>query len=203
MSVNGSGLNGSRPQDQLTLDRPPWVASTLAVILIFTMVVDLLGNLMVILSVYRNKKLRNAGEKREAEGGWQESCKPTQPRSGRDSGERTDQSGAGRWEEKEEEEEKMREKKKKRKERRKKRKRRKKKRRNRSGGGRGEEKEEEEEKRREKKEDEEKKEEEEEETGEIGEGAREEEEEEEEEGEGEGEEESFFEITDLNTWHFN
>ncbi|XP_070804543.1 melatonin receptor type 1A-like [Pituophis catenifer annectens] len=62
MSVNGSGpLNGSGPRDQLTLDKPPWVASTLAVILIFTIVVDLLGNLLVILSVYRNKKLRNAG----------------------------------------------------------------------------------------------------------------------------------------------
>ncbi|KAM3831165.1 melatonin receptor type 1A [Vipera latastei] len=61
MPVNGSGLNGSRPQDQLTLDRPPWVASTLAAILIFTIAVDLLDNLLVILSVYRNKKLRNAG----------------------------------------------------------------------------------------------------------------------------------------------
>ncbi|XP_070612722.1 melatonin receptor type 1A [Erythrolamprus reginae] len=61
MSVNGSVLNGSGSRDQLTLDRPPWVASTLAVVLIFTIVVDLLGNLLVILSVYRNKKLRNAG----------------------------------------------------------------------------------------------------------------------------------------------
>ncbi|XP_053113765.1 melatonin receptor type 1A isoform X6 [Hemicordylus capensis] len=60
MRGNGSGLNGSQPQDGLTLDRPPWVASTLAAILIFTIVVDILGNLLVILSVYRNKKLRNA-----------------------------------------------------------------------------------------------------------------------------------------------
>ncbi|XP_077704938.1 melatonin receptor type 1A [Canis aureus] len=41
--------------------RPPWVACTLAVVLIFTIVVDVLGSLLVILSVYRNKKLRNAG----------------------------------------------------------------------------------------------------------------------------------------------
>ncbi|KAJ6634014.1 hypothetical protein lerEdw1_014192 [Lerista edwardsae] len=64
MRGNGSELNGSRPQDALTLDRPPWVASTLAAILIFTIVVDVLGNLLVILSVYRNKKLRNAGSDR-------------------------------------------------------------------------------------------------------------------------------------------
>ena len=42
--------------------RPSWLASTLAFILIFTIVVDILGNLLVILSVCRNKKLRNAGK---------------------------------------------------------------------------------------------------------------------------------------------
>uniref|UniRef100_UPI0010A1F8B6 chimera protein of Melatonin receptor type 1A and GlgA glycogen synthase n=1 Tax=Homo sapiens TaxID=9606 RepID=UPI0010A1F8B6 len=41
--------------------RPSWLASALACVLIFTIVVDILGNLLVILSVYRNKKLRNAG----------------------------------------------------------------------------------------------------------------------------------------------
>ncbi|XP_004428829.1 PREDICTED: melatonin receptor type 1A [Ceratotherium simum simum] len=41
--------------------RPSWLASTLACILIFTIVVDILGNLLVILAVCRNKKLRNAG----------------------------------------------------------------------------------------------------------------------------------------------
>uniref|UniRef100_A0A8D0YCL1 Uncharacterized protein n=1 Tax=Sus scrofa TaxID=9823 RepID=A0A8D0YCL1_PIG len=41
--------------------RPSWLVSALALILIFTIVVDVLGNLLVILSVYRNKKLRNAG----------------------------------------------------------------------------------------------------------------------------------------------
>ncbi|KAJ7326750.1 hypothetical protein JRQ81_016509 [Phrynocephalus forsythii] len=68
MRGNGSGpRNGSEPQDPLTLDRPAWVATTLAAVLIFTIVVDILGNLLVILSVYRNKKLRNAGENREAQ----------------------------------------------------------------------------------------------------------------------------------------
>ncbi|CAF96595.1 unnamed protein product, partial [Tetraodon nigroviridis] len=40
--------------------RPPWVTTTLGCFLIFTIVVDILGNLLVIFSVYRNKKLRNA-----------------------------------------------------------------------------------------------------------------------------------------------
>uniref|UniRef100_A0A672K220 G-protein coupled receptors family 1 profile domain-containing protein n=1 Tax=Sinocyclocheilus grahami TaxID=75366 RepID=A0A672K220_SINGR len=39
----------------------PGVAATLAGVLIFTTVADIVGNLLVILSVYRNKKLRNAG----------------------------------------------------------------------------------------------------------------------------------------------
>ncbi|XP_062864325.1 melatonin receptor type 1A-A [Trichomycterus rosablanca] len=43
------------------LNRPPWVSTTLGCFLIFTIVVDILGNLLVIFSVYRNKKLRNAG----------------------------------------------------------------------------------------------------------------------------------------------
>ncbi|MFT7811047.1 melatonin receptor type 1C-like [Arapaima gigas] len=37
------------------------VTTALASVLIFTIVVDILGNLLVILSVFRNKKLRNAG----------------------------------------------------------------------------------------------------------------------------------------------
>ncbi|XP_004682553.2 PREDICTED: melatonin receptor type 1A [Condylura cristata] len=53
-SQQAPGAEGARP-------RPSWLASTLAVVLIFTIVVDILGNLLVILSVYRNKKLRNAG----------------------------------------------------------------------------------------------------------------------------------------------
>lgn len=50
--------------------RPSWLASTLAFILIFTIVVDILGNLLVILSVYRNKKLRNAGRGSRGRAGW-------------------------------------------------------------------------------------------------------------------------------------
>lgn len=47
---------------EITLDRPTWVGTTLGSFLIFTIVVDILGNLLVILSVCRNKKLRNAGK---------------------------------------------------------------------------------------------------------------------------------------------
>lgn len=61
MLQNGSHLNTSS-QDPV-LGRPPWVTTTLGCFLIFTIVVDILGNLLVIFSVYRNKKLRNAGER--------------------------------------------------------------------------------------------------------------------------------------------
>ncbi|XP_018098666.1 melatonin receptor type 1A [Xenopus laevis] len=62
MRVNGSALNGTLSfPEELTLHRPPWVPTALAAILIFTIVVDILGNLLVILSVFRNRKLRNAG----------------------------------------------------------------------------------------------------------------------------------------------
>lgn len=74
MRVNESELNSTvlprDPPAEGASRRPPWVTSTLAAILIFTIVVDLLGNLLVILSVYRNKKLRNAGKgRREGPGG--------------------------------------------------------------------------------------------------------------------------------------
>ncbi|XP_036407171.1 melatonin receptor type 1A-A [Megalops cyprinoides] len=62
MKINGSHLNSSSlAPHELNLSRPPWVATTLGSFLIFTIVVDILGNLLVIFSVYRNKKLRNAG----------------------------------------------------------------------------------------------------------------------------------------------
>ncbi|XP_049721128.1 melatonin receptor type 1A [Elephas maximus indicus] len=64
MRANGSALpNASQPAAAVegARPRPTWLVSTLAGILIFTIVVDVLGNLLVILSVYRNKKLRNAG----------------------------------------------------------------------------------------------------------------------------------------------
>ncbi|KAK1800406.1 hypothetical protein P4O66_005641, partial [Electrophorus voltai] len=41
--------------------RPAWAVAVLASILIFTTVVDVVGNLLVIISVFRNRKLRNAG----------------------------------------------------------------------------------------------------------------------------------------------
>ncbi|XP_027763461.1 uncharacterized protein LOC114070320 isoform X2 [Empidonax traillii] len=40
--------------------RPAWVVPVLSSVLIFTTVVDILGNLLVILSVFRNRKLRNS-----------------------------------------------------------------------------------------------------------------------------------------------
>lgn len=42
--------------------RPAWAVTALASVLIFTTVVDILGNLLVIISVLRNRKLRNAGK---------------------------------------------------------------------------------------------------------------------------------------------
>ncbi|MEQ2285207.1 Melatonin receptor type 1B-B [Ameca splendens] len=42
--------------------RPAWVIAILASVLIFTTVVDVLGNLLVIISVFRNRKLRNAAD---------------------------------------------------------------------------------------------------------------------------------------------
>lgn len=55
--MNSSSLS----PHEIALNRPPWVATTLGSFLIFTIVVDILGNLLVIFSVCRNKKLRNAG----------------------------------------------------------------------------------------------------------------------------------------------
>lgn len=55
------GAGGGRPSGNL---RPPWVAPALSAVLVFTTVVDVVGNLLVILSVLRNRKLRNyAGER--------------------------------------------------------------------------------------------------------------------------------------------
>uniref|UniRef100_A0A4W6CEI5 G-protein coupled receptors family 1 profile domain-containing protein n=1 Tax=Lates calcarifer TaxID=8187 RepID=A0A4W6CEI5_LATCA len=39
----------------------PWVVTLLAGVLITTIVVDVIGNLLVIVSVFRNRKLRKAG----------------------------------------------------------------------------------------------------------------------------------------------
>uniref|UniRef100_A0A8V5FRR3 Uncharacterized protein n=1 Tax=Melopsittacus undulatus TaxID=13146 RepID=A0A8V5FRR3_MELUD len=43
--------------------RPAWVVTALSSVLIFTTVVDILGNLLVIVSVFKNRKLRNAGRR--------------------------------------------------------------------------------------------------------------------------------------------
>lgn len=42
----------------------PWVVTVLAGVLITTIVVDVIGNLLVIVSVFRNRKLRKAGRRR-------------------------------------------------------------------------------------------------------------------------------------------
>ncbi|XP_067851898.1 melatonin receptor type 1A-like [Heptranchias perlo] len=62
--MNGNRIlpkNLSIGDGERLLDRRPWVISTLASVLIFTIVVDILGNLLVVVSVFRNKKLRKAG----------------------------------------------------------------------------------------------------------------------------------------------
>ncbi|XP_070607749.1 melatonin receptor type 1B [Erythrolamprus reginae] len=41
--------------------RPRWVVTVLSGVLIFTTVVDVVGNLLVVVSVFKNRKLRNAG----------------------------------------------------------------------------------------------------------------------------------------------
>ncbi|KAI9542247.1 Melatonin receptor type 1B-A [Dissostichus eleginoides] len=52
---------GQGPEPSPGAARPAWATAVLATVLIFTTVVDVLGNLLVILSVLRNRKLRNAG----------------------------------------------------------------------------------------------------------------------------------------------
>ncbi|KAJ8015147.1 hypothetical protein DPEC_G00023130 [Dallia pectoralis] len=63
MLINESGLTdgSTRTHQDTTLIRPTWIATLLGCFLIITIVVDILGNLLVIISVCRNKKLRNAG----------------------------------------------------------------------------------------------------------------------------------------------
>ncbi|XP_011361592.1 melatonin receptor type 1B [Pteropus vampyrus] len=52
------GADGARPSG---IPRPPWVAPALSAVLIVTTAADVLGNLLVIFSVLKNRKLRNAG----------------------------------------------------------------------------------------------------------------------------------------------
>ncbi|CAL8355753.1 unnamed protein product [Merluccius merluccius] len=51
----------SRNDSHQAQTSPAGVSTALASVLIFTIVVDIVGNALVILSVFRNKKLRNAG----------------------------------------------------------------------------------------------------------------------------------------------
>ncbi|XP_063288045.1 melatonin-related receptor [Pelobates fuscus] len=66
MEVNVTCLDCWTPGSAAATDQgeekaSPGVTTALAVVLIFTIVVDILGNVLVILSVFRNKKLQNAG----------------------------------------------------------------------------------------------------------------------------------------------
>ncbi|XP_055053282.1 melatonin receptor type 1B-A [Misgurnus anguillicaudatus] len=58
---NGSDIGDGRAWGTGAGARPVWVVTVLASVLIFTSVVDVLGNVLVIISVLRNRKLRNAG----------------------------------------------------------------------------------------------------------------------------------------------
>lgn len=60
--ANGSNCSSRNESDRGRSAPSSGVSSALASVLIFTIVVDILGNILVILSVCRNKKLRNAGE---------------------------------------------------------------------------------------------------------------------------------------------
>ncbi|XP_020367162.2 melatonin receptor type 1A-like [Rhincodon typus] len=60
MYITNNMGSSTDPSERLA-DRRPLVISTMASVLIFTVVVDILGNLLVIVSVFRNKKLRKAG----------------------------------------------------------------------------------------------------------------------------------------------
>lgn len=60
-SPRWAGAGGARPSGA---PRPPWVAPALSAVLVVTTAVDIVGNLLVILSVLGNRKLRNAGERR-------------------------------------------------------------------------------------------------------------------------------------------
>lgn len=57
-NATAAGEDGSSGQQHRSF---PWVATLLAGVLITTIVVDVIGNLLVIVSVFRNRKLRKAG----------------------------------------------------------------------------------------------------------------------------------------------
>ncbi|XP_064893361.1 melatonin receptor type 1B isoform X2 [Columba livia] len=57
----GRGRFGLAEREAAGAQRPGWVVPVLSSVLIFTTVVDILGNLLVIISVFKNRKLRNSG----------------------------------------------------------------------------------------------------------------------------------------------
>lgn len=58
----GRGRFGLAEREAAGTPRPGWVVPVLSSVLIFTTVVDILGNLLVIISVFKNRKLRNSGK---------------------------------------------------------------------------------------------------------------------------------------------
>ncbi|XP_076184436.1 melatonin receptor type 1B isoform X2 [Aptenodytes patagonicus] len=56
----GRGRFGLAEREAAGAPRPAWVVPVLSSVLIFTTVVDILGNLLVIVSVFKNRKLRNS-----------------------------------------------------------------------------------------------------------------------------------------------
>lgn len=58
----GRGRFGLAEREAAGAPRPVWVVPVLSSVLIFTTVVDILGNLLVIISVFKNRKLRNSGK---------------------------------------------------------------------------------------------------------------------------------------------
>lgn len=73
------GSNESCPGCRLEGGPAAGAATGLAAVLIFTIVVDVLGNALVILSVLRNKKLRNAGEREAGARGGRSGAAPPRP----------------------------------------------------------------------------------------------------------------------------
>uniref|UniRef100_A0A8C4ULQ9 Melatonin receptor 1B n=1 Tax=Falco tinnunculus TaxID=100819 RepID=A0A8C4ULQ9_FALTI len=56
----GRGRFGLAEREAAGAPRPAWVVAVLSSVLIFTTVVDILGNLLVVVSVFKNRKLRNS-----------------------------------------------------------------------------------------------------------------------------------------------
>ncbi|KAH1187694.1 hypothetical protein KIL84_020443 [Mauremys mutica] len=59
--LGGRGGFGWAGREAAAARRPAWVCPALSSVLIFTTVVDIVGNLLVVVSVFKNRKLRNSG----------------------------------------------------------------------------------------------------------------------------------------------